>query len=480
MPVIYRYKGLIKFCLILFFSAILLSCQTNKEGTQLATSEFTVSISVAETNIDSLFIYESFSDRLLARIPLQSNQHEFTFPIESLTYGYVSSKQDDQFYNVMLKPGGKTRLRVDSSSFSTVDNLADSLVNYLQNSQNEAFGDHTLQNVIFRQDNPERVIQLFDSIKLARTCVLENYSQRLSGEEFDFLHARNEALVHSFLLHYGKGIKRYEPGDPFFTFIKEIDNKSAWGKANPRNLLLRYDLEFFTERDSLEDLASFLSYIEEKTSNNDLASFIKMYYMKTVMQSSASWKKHIPVFNTISVKEAMEVEKENPYVDLIKNATGSYFAVQQGKEAYDFVAYNPDRLPVKLSDFKGKLVYIDVWATWCGPCVEHRPNVLKLAEQYKDNENIAILMLSVDSSKEKWKKYIDKTNPANWGNEIMIEDGLKKAFGEKYLIKSIPKYLLIDSNGIIINANSPEPSMALGELIENELQKMELLTIKLK
>ena len=75
-------------------------------------------------------------------------------------------------------------------------------------------------------------------------------------------------------------------------------------------------------------------------------------------------------------------------------------------------------------------------------------------------------MISVDSSIDKWKDYIERTNPENVGVELIIPDGMNTLFGDKYLIKSIPKYILIDHKGIIIHSNLSEPSLQMEKLID--------------
>lgn len=463
----YFSKGnLAKISSILIFSAIIIGCQTKKE--------FSIRVLNHDKNTDSVFIKELTTDKILAKIPLNSKETEFRFSLERPTIGSVYSNNSEQSSMVILQPNSKTDLRIDSTFYKSNDNLADSLINFLHVNTNESLGGENAK-IIFGQDNPEKVIQLFDSLSKYRTSIIESFKDQLSNDESEILHFYNEGRINAFLLFYGRMIKKYEPRNPFFAFIKDMDNENNLHKIFPNNLLYKYEIEFLNERDSIDDIKTFLNFIEAKTTNKDLASFLKAIYLKNVIQHPSYWEKHEQLFTSTSIEKARKREKENPYSDLMKSAFGSYFSLQQGVDGYNFVAYDSDSIPVTLSDFKGKLVFIDVWATWCGPCVRHRPNVLKLAEKYKDNENIEILMISVDSSEEKWKKYINKTNKDKWGKELMIQDGMRTEFGDKYLVKAIPKYILIDGNGTIINSKCPEPSIALETMIDKELNKMLLV-----
>jgi len=126
---------------------------------------------------------------------------------------------------------------------------------------------------------------------------------------------------------------------------------------------------------------------------------------------------------------------------------------------------------VNLIDFRGKVVLIDTWATWCGPCIAERPRVLEIARKFKGNSNVAILMISVDTQLPKWKAYVTKTNINNDGTELIIEDGMNTAFGDKYFIKAIPKYILIDPDGIIIDSSLAVFNEDIELLIEKNLFK---------
>ena len=124
---------------------------------------------------------------------------------------------------------------------------------------------------------------------------------------------------------------------------------------------------------------------------------------------------------------------------------------------------------ISLSDYKGKYVLIDVWATWCAPCLESRPEFKDIASKHRDSDKIVFLTLSVDSSTEKWKSYIKKEGVNNDTQELLIIKGMDTQFGKSYSIKTIPRYILIDTKGLIVNANLPKPSDGLDAIIEELL-----------
>lgn len=122
----------------------------------------------------------------------------------------------------------------------------------------------------------------------------------------------------------------------------------------------------------------------------------------------------------------------------------------------------------KLEDFKGKYVYIDVWATWCGPCRAEIPYLKAVEEKYHD-KNIVFVSISVDVKKdyEKWRKFVG--DKALGGVQLIADNDWKSDFVKAYKISGIPRFILVDPNGMIINADAPRPS---SPVFQEEMNKM--------
>ena len=109
-----------------------------------------------------------------------------------------------------------------------------------------------------------------------------------------------------------------------------------------------------------------------------------------------------------------------------------------------------------LADFKGKYVYIDIWATWCGPCIKEIPALKEIEAKYHD-KNITFLSISVDSMKDhdKWKNMVkDK----NLGGVQLFADEADQTFFQEYVVSSIPRFILLDPEGNIVTPDAPRPS----------------------
>ncbi|WP_338410392.1 TlpA disulfide reductase family protein [uncultured Flavobacterium sp.] len=130
----------------------------------------------------------------------------------------------------------------------------------------------------------------------------------------------------------------------------------------------------------------------------------------------------------------------------------------KGKNSPKFMAYeNNAGGKTSLDDLKGKYVYIDVWATWCGPCIAEIP-YLKEVEKTYHSKNIQFVSLSIDEPKDydKWKSMIKEKELG--GIQLLADKAWKSEFVKNYRINGIPRFILIDPKGNIITSDAPRPS----------------------
>ena len=147
-----------------------------------------------------------------------------------------------------------------------------------------------------------------------------------------------------------------------------------------------------------------------------------------------------------------------------KNNYNSNKKIAKGRPSPKFENYIDIKGGKKsLDSFKGKYVYIDVWATWCGPCIREIPALDKLEKEYH-SKNIAFVSISTDESRrsggsweaaeKKWSNFVKDRNMSG----IQLWSGKDTRFQQEYQINGIPRFILIDPQGNIVDANAPRPS----------------------
>lgn len=141
--------------------------------------------------------------------------------------------------------------------------------------------------------------------------------------------------------------------------------------------------------------------------------------------------------NTAKSKYAVKLKER---ADILKN-------VQIGKLAPDFTQNDTAGKPVALSSFKGKVVLVDFWASWCGPCRKENPHVVAAYNKFKD-KGFTILGVSLDEDKDKWLAAIKDDN-LTW-TQVSDLKGWSNEFSRKYGVMSIPANFLLDAEGKII------------------------------
>jgi thiol-disulfide isomerase/thioredoxin len=123
---------------------------------------------------------------------------------------------------------------------------------------------------------------------------------------------------------------------------------------------------------------------------------------------------------------------------------------------------------VSLSDLKGKYVYVDVWATWCGPCKREIPSLKKVEKEFH-GKNIQFVSTSIDVAKDH-EKWVNMVNEKSLGGlQLFADNDWNSKFVQDYAIQGIPRFILIDPKGNIVSADAPRPSNPKLETLLNDV-----------
>ncbi len=245
--------------------------------------------------------------------------------------------------------------------------------------------------------------------------------------------------------------------------------------------------EYAKEDSDLVDIDEYRNYmIETSHVLDETAKDIRQYYPKVLAEMNFI----IEHFNNEKVREALIHHLAFTYVEgngtdditdlqnlyytyvtspslnaIFKQACAKWDKAAAGRPSPDFKGEDINGKQMSLRDFRGKYVYIDMWATWCGPCQKELPYLEKLEKKFR-GRNITFVGLSIDADKAKWEARVKSGELC--GTQLYIGRGSK--FQADYRINGIPRFILLDPNGRIVNPDMTRPSSEDTEKILNAQQ----------
>ena len=142
--------------------------------------------------------------------------------------------------------------------------------------------------------------------------------------------------------------------------------------------------------------------------------------------------------------------------NMFKEVIEEKLLAAKGKKCPDFTFNDMDGKQHHISEFFGKVLYLDYWATWCHPCVWEIPFFEKLYQEYKNDKRIQFISFSLDDNVEKWKAKVKKDNP-EWAQFILTKSD-QQFLKEKMGIVGIPRFIVLNADGTIAEGDALRPS----------------------
>ena len=150
---------------------------------------------------------------------------------------------------------------------------------------------------------------------------------------------------------------------------------------------------------------------------------------------------------------------------------GMFATIMQGKQAPDVTFKDAEGKRYSIGDFKGKIIVMDVWATWCSSCLKNMPKFMELIKEFENRDDVVLFTVSTDSDelREKWLAAIEKHNMGSMLN-LTPDRSATEQFEEKYFVSAVPRYIVIDKQGNIVSTFAPKPGEELKNIIIEALK----------
>lgn len=401
----------------------------------------------------------------------QEGRFETNLPIEnakSLVFAH-----GDEISTLYLRPGDQLSLTIDTEQFDET----------LQYTGEGASINNFLASIVLLEDSLPSAVKLAsfpeDSflMKLRKNNELkENILQEsaVDDQEFKNWYLKSNEWEFFFNLSYYPGFrsralqKPFEPSDEFYAYKDTINLHDS------SNLAYEYFIPYMQREITKKVGEKFKEKGPQDVSEYVMASIEEVNAIpndpireKLLYEAINTHLNRLKEDDRAAVlAQWKDLNPSKQHLRVVEDKLEVLKSLAKGNPAPDFKYVNLEGDSMTMEDFRGKVVYIDVWATWCGPCIAEHPYMEELQKQF-ENDSVAFLAVSVDSSPEPWKKMVKEKKLG--GIHLFAEGEWNASIMKNYGISGIPRFILIDQQGKIVNANAARPSGSIAEDIKQLL-----------
>jgi thiol-disulfide isomerase/thioredoxin len=219
-----------------------------------------------------------------------------------------------------------------------------------------------------------------------------------------------------------------------------------------------------SEKPATESLPIVFAAVDSFITNPTVRDYVKMNLMDEDLSFGDFYLLNDVIQNYLAKCQTPE------YANIVKGKFDKKMLLAPGAKAPVFKYTDINGKEYSLEDFKGKLVYIDFWATWCGPCRYELPFLQALEKDYH-GKKVVFVSISLDDNKTAWQKMVKEQSMK--GVQLYGEGAWKSFVATNYQIRGIPTFFLIDANGNILKPNAPRPSSdEIRPLLDENLAKL--------
>ena len=415
----------------------------------------------SKEKLHNLYVMDKIVQDTIAIIPLKNNAFQYQFDKKIVTDNYTFLI--DQKYNGTVFFGTNDSIYLDGKVNGTASQFNLKGTRLAENQMNtNAKTDWSMVSYYLQEnvnlDKPEIIIdgiykEWKEAMKTSSTFrTVDNYIPK------DDYTSRNKKLITTnYLNMWTQFVKKREALYPDKKTIETASIKEIKQNVSLTDESLLSSEHYFDyvksqliaqNKEDIDENSKALLAISKIKNGSFKDKMLLWQLTKSMDESSNSLERNKLVADYNSQFSS------NHYQQKIRNSNRIAESLGKGKTAPPFETTSIDGKLIALANFKGKLLVIDTWATWCGPCKQQSPYFEKMALKYKKEKNIQFAAISTDEDMKKW--FIEAKSKSKSVLQLHIND--MKQFSKDYNLVSIPRFIMIDVNGNFVNANLPVAS----------------------
>ena len=386
-----------------------------------------------------------------------------TVQLDGMDALYANVYYGEKTKNVYLQKGDDVTISFDANDFDNtfaVKGGNEKAIDYLNKIQLTGLSNYIQPWSEFKATVDKKIASMKRLLK-ARKFAADDKFLKMEEGRITYFYANAFLMYpvsHTYLTQDTTLVLGKEYYDTLRQYVKEDDDLADIDEY--RNFMIEtahiFDEAGKNIRQLYPKVLAEMSYIGENTKSDKVRESLIHFLAFTYVEGNG-------VENITDLQNLYYTYVTSPRLnDIFKKACAKWDKAAVGRPSPIFKGVDVNGKEMTLRDFRGKYIYIDMWATWCGPCQKELPFLKKLEEKFK-GRNIVFVGLSIDQDKAKWAARV-KSGALN-GTQLYIGKGSK--FQSDYRISGIPRFILLDPNGRIVNPDMTRPSSEDTEKILN-------------
>ena len=407
---------------------------------------------------------------------------QFEFSLDAKAAGLYQIRKPEGFnafysMNLYLEPGDTLIVTQTEKDVSFKGNSSE--INTLQIDLRKSLFQEDSSTTSYKDRRylePTEFSFFLNELKKDREKVIEEFSKSniLPAKFRNYLLAKIHCQWSKDSWDYLEYHSYYAHGEWAYLSIDSLDYNlvESWQPDSSFNFLVDYklcvagylDYMYNAKTKSLSDSAKWLTTLEDKFAiikenfsgiNRDIAlsSLSDDFWMYSTLMQEDFYKEVKPI------KEYFDDKKESEkHHDIFSKNYDAFLKIAPGEPAPNITLPDSSGNAVSLNDFKGKIVYIDFWGTWCGPCVQAIPKHKDLQEKFKNTDDVVFLCIALeygDEDIQRWKNFLAKKD---WpGIHLVANKQFHNSELKPYKLNAAPTYTLIDKDGKIVSSRANGP-----------------------